>query len=916
MTVLVLLATALNFVPIALPAKAFFFLGPFLYMPLVLMLPMPWSILAAAIPLSVTIFTLGQPFTFALGLLEATWLSFGRVHSRRSAVRQDAIFWIVVTLPIAFWLYRSFGTVTIDSLGVVVVKQVMNQLSAVTVAVVLLRQTRLPTWLTDQVAVRRRLRDVYFYFAFLLAIVPLMLLVVGGSVLLRAYCERDDRVTLTGAGERLSQRVDLFLGLHEAAVANMANTLSRGGGDAKAMLEETRRAYPNFLTMFVADAQGHVTHFAASPAFGQVKAGDVGDREYFRFARDQDKPYVSGVFRGRGFGHDILVAICAPIHDAQGRFAGVVEASLEVHRFAEQIIGEPQEEDLELILADRTGRVIFADPATAIPHLASLRHFPQGVLLSRPATETAPADFVWTATDGKRTGYTAVAAHSPRYGVVVVAERPMLSVFKDALKGYVLVGIVVLGTLAVAIWAARRTRHQAAEPLEQFAINANRQASVREVEPIATPTDSAPYEVWIVYRAFNQLAVQLQATYERLRQTNRDLDRRVAERTAEAEAARQLAESASQSKTDFLARTGHEVRSPLTAILGHTDVLLKQTSDAAARERLQTIGSAGRRLLNVLNDLLDLSKVEAGKLELCTGPIELREICSEVTTLFSVQAQEAGLKLELEIAGRDPIWVQGDGMRLQQVLINLVGNALKFTRTGRIVVAADVIAGGTDHVSVRFAVRDTGPGITEEQRARLFQPYSQLERGSKTGTGLGLVISRQLVGLMGAELQLASAPGQGSEFHFTVTLPVAIKAPEIVADVSTPVALPRVLVADDDIANQEVVKSLLESYGVQVETVESAETAISALGQGRFDVALIDLEMPDGDGYSVARATRDRILETAGPACRLIAFSAHRRDEVWGRCAAAGFVDFVEKPTSCKALLRAVVDPQALAAVA
>ncbi len=914
--VFVLAAAALNCVPVELPARVYFFLGPFVYMPLVLLLRAPWGILAAAIPLAVTIYTLGQPFTFAVGVLEAVWLSFNLRGSHRSAIRQDAVFWLVVSVPVAVWLYQSFPVTTVDSLGFVVVKQLLNQICAVAVAEVLLRQTQLPTWLDGQVAARRRLRDVYFYFAFLLVVVPIMLLVIGASVLLRVTCEREDRAALNGAGRRLSQRVDLFLTLHEAAVANVANTLSRNAGDPAALLEETRRAYPNFLTMFVADAQGKVRHYVTSPSFGSVKAVDVGDRDYFRGARDRNRPYVSGVFRGRGFGHHTLVAICAPIHDAQGRFAGVVEGSLEVHRFAEQIIGDPQKEDLELILADRFGRVIFADPNAGIPHLLSLRNFPQGVLLHRDPADDGPVQFVNTDADAWRTLYTATATRTDHHGVIVIAQRPVLAVFRKTLPGYALVIPVVLGTFLAAVWVARRTRREAAYPLEYFANNAGRQASLRGVAPIEMPSDSAPYEVWIVYQAFNQLALQLQTTYARLRQTNHDLDRRVAERTAEAEAARQQAEAASQSKTDFLARTGHEVRAPLHAILGHTDLLLDRATDPAVRERLQTIRGAGGRLLNVLNDLLDLSKIEAGRLELCPVPVELRELCQEVTALFAVQAEQAGVRLELEFSGYEALWVQCDGLRLQQVLINLVSNALKFTRVGRVCIAVEQGAVVDHCTAVRFSVRDTGPGITDDQRARLFQPYSQLERGSRSGTGLGLVISRQLVGLMGAELQLASVPGQGSNFHFTLALPVAIKAPEVPACATAPLPLPRVLVADDDLANQEVVRSFLESHGLKVETVESAETAIAVLGQGQFDVALIDLEMPDGDGYMVARSARRQHEDDAGRACRLVAFSAHRRDDVWGRCAEAGFDDFVEKPTSCQTLLRAIINhrPQVVTA--
>ncbi len=904
---MVLIAIALNLVPVTLPGGGRLLPGTFVALPLVLVLPAPWALLAAMMPAAVTIVTLGHPFLVIVATLEALWLRGGSRLGRHRWLLHDFLFWAIAGVPLVVLLYHGVARITPDIVAMIVVKQALNHLFAVAIAAFLVRNSRLAVWIAGGLAPRVRMREAVFQSVFLLAVVPVALVGVASAVLIRTYSEREDRATLTSSARHVARQLEVFLESHQAAVTTIARTLDRGGGDPAALLEETRRAHTEFTTLFVTDAAGRIVHAAtAAPAAGEQNLR-VDDRDYFRQARDLDRPFVSGVFRGRGFGRDVLVAISAPLHGPDGRFAGIVEASLEVQRFGSLVAGDNPMPDVGLLLADARGRVIYGDATTGIPSLASLRYYAQGRLLAAGADGSA-FEFDHATAAGVMRRYVAYAARAESNGVVVIAERPLLTGLGGAAWMLVAAAALTVGIVAVAAGVTRAARLRVAVPLENFARGATRQAALRTVEPIAEQATGAPQEIVMVYRAFNNLAVKLSGTHALLRRQNRELDQRVAERTRDLEVARAQAVAASESKSSFLAMTSHEIRTPLNAIIGLAGALAETASDAAAALRLRTIRTSGVRLLNVVNDLLDLTQIEAGRLELKPTAVELGQLCEEVRALFDLAAQQQGLKLAVELPAGWPLWFETDGARLQQVLINLVGNAMKFTRTGGVRLRIAAPAASADEATLRFAVIDTGPGIAEEEQRKLFKPYVQLAQAaqiSTRGTGLGLSISRRLVQLFGGELALRSEVGRGAEFYFALTLR-RVQPLETTPAPARAVVFGRVLVVDDNLVNQEVARSMLEDRCARLEIADSAGTAMDWLEREKFDVALIDLEMPDADGYSVARAVRGWAGAEASRGCRLVACSAHRRAEVWERCATEGFDDYVAKPIERSELNRAL----------
>jgi PAS domain S-box-containing protein len=377
--------------------------------------------------------------------------------------------------------------------------------------------------------------------------------------------------------------------------------------------------------------------------------------------------------------------------------------------------------------------------------------------------------------------------------------------------------------------------------------------------------------------------------------------------------ARDLALSAADARGQFIANTSHEIRTPMNGVLGMTELLLRTSLDERQRRLADTILRSGRHLLELLNDVLDYSKMDAGRFELFTESTDLERVLRDAQGVVAEAARAKGLSLDVQVLPGNAPRLLADGSRLRQVLVNLLGNAVKFTAEGRIALTATVSYGGRDHARATFSVADTGIGIAPKLQRQIFEPFVQADAGTATrygGSGLGLAISDKLVRLMGGELSVKSDVGQGANFSFTLNLPLAF---DTEATHNALVALSAlglsVLVAEDYPVNQEVIREFLAELGCTMSLARNGREAIELYVEagGAFDVVLMDCRMPRMDGFDATRSIRDWERSSGARQVPVIALTAGALATERERCAAVGMNAFIAKPVTLAELHDALV---------
>jgi signal transduction histidine kinase/ActR/RegA family two-component response regulator len=387
---------------------------------------------------------------------------------------------------------------------------------------------------------------------------------------------------------------------------------------------------------------------------------------------------------------------------------------------------------------------------------------------------------------------------------------------------------------------------------------------------------------------------------QHMRNRTAELEALVEDRTRELEEAKATALAASEFKSMFLANMSHEIRTPMNAILGFVDLLADHDDEREQRlSHMGTIRRNAEHLLGVINDILDLSKIEAGRLAIEPVPTAMGTLLADVRTLMAGRAEAKGLSLDMRVDPGLPDAVLTDGGRVRQVLINLIGNAVKFTQTGGIRVLVSAQPGHGAVWAFRVEVRDTGIGLTPQQVATLFQPFTQADASITRrfgGTGLGLSISRNLAQLLGGDVEASGTPGEGSCFTFTFKTSAcepAVQTPAEPAESSVNALRGlRVLLAEDGVDNQRLIRHYLTRVGVDLAIVENGRLAVDALeGDPGFDAVLMDMQMPEMDGYTAASLLRSR-----GCDLPIVALTAHAMAGDRERCLASGCSHYLTKP--------------------
>jgi signal transduction histidine kinase/ActR/RegA family two-component response regulator len=668
-------------------------------------------------------------------------------------------------------------------------------------------------------------------------------------------------------------------------------------GDQRPVLDQMKRVYDRVDIVRATRPDG----LSVARTDGKTPVS-YADREWFK-ACMAGAPVARQVIITKTSGIPAL-NISAPIRDDTGKIIGVVSAVTGLKSMGEVLGLTNKGHDEQLYVVDEKGRALAHPDTQTAMTLCDLSAYPP----VHQAITGHIGDLVFTDSNGH--AWLANVVHLSN-GWSVISQREQTQIMSRGIEimhiAYWLGGVALV-LVAIATWlVSTRT----IRPIRNLTTAAGQLAAGDW--SLRVPENRSD-ELGLLAKSFNKMVVELERSYRNIEDT-------VKQRTAELEIAKSAADRASQAKGQFLANMSHEIRTPMTAIIGYSDVMLEPDQSLSERhDALQAIRRNARHLLELINDVLDLSKIEAEQMTVEHIPCDLPQLIGQAASLIRPRVQEKGLNFKVTFEGQIPRLITTDPLRVRQILVNLVGNASKFTEkdTIEVKVSARIPSDPTASCKVRLAVCDTGIGMTQDQLAKLFRPFTQADESTTRrfgGTGLGLTISKSLANLLGGDITIESTAGQGSIFTVTLnggcidgvellsnlTEQGVAPAPKETSATPTITLHGRILLAEDGLDNQRLISMYLKRAGAEVVIAENGRIAVDRVRAEKFDLVLMDMQMPEMDGYAATSKLRN-----CGFTLPIIALTANAMSEDRNKSLNAGCSDYLTKPIDKTKLLTTV----------
>jgi two-component system, sensor histidine kinase and response regulator len=504
-----------------------------------------------------------------------------------------------------------------------------------------------------------------------------------------------------------------------------------------------------------------------------------------------------------------------------------------------------------------------------------------------------------------------IVLNGKRIGVVFI-KTSLAELYTERKNTIILMAGIIFFLSIFSFIVSSRLQRVVSEPLLQLTRTAQIISLQKDYSLRAAKMSDD--EIGLLVIAFNEMLETIDAQNKEKEQYKLHLEDLIRERTLELEKAKEAAEGADRIKSAFLASMSHELRTPMNAIIGMTHLASQTELTLKQRDYLKKLDTSARSLLRIINDILDFSKIEAGKLDMEAVKFHMDDVLENLSNLVPIKAQEKGLEVFFKTAPDVPLRLIGDPLRLGQILLNLTSNAVKFTEKGEIVVSIELVEKSEEQAMLRFSVKDTGIGMTKEQVESLFQPFIQADASITRkygGTGLGLAISKRLVEMMGGEIAVETEPGKGSVFSFTARLGLHAGEKEERTQRVGDLKGMRVLVVDDSITAQEILKGALETMSFDVSTAGSGQEALVDLEReadnGRpFELVLMDWRMPGMDGIETSKHIKHNRKMSKTPT--IIMVTAYGREEIMKNAEEAGLDGFLIKPVNASVLLDTIME--------